>query len=290
MNKKNTLITGIKGGLGNHLFTYAASFGLANKFSRELIVDPISGYSNDPYGRVYLLDRFNIPVNQLSVDPFQGLLGRAKRLFSNRICEHLPHHLRWYSLDSIETHFHESEFAHYRSIYLDGYLQSDLYFKDHRQELLRELKITAPISPEVMKLARQIETEQNGVIVGVIRFKKVVNEPHVPTLDENFYKKCFEIMTSKLNAPKFYIVTGDEESARAEFTFSPFITFVSHIPQNERAHENLFLMRKATNFILTKSTYHLWGAWLSEDGGRNVLAPARGWIHPIQPPAKLSSI
>jgi hypothetical protein len=283
MNSKKQLITRIKGGLGNQLFIYASSYGLAKKFKRELILDTESGYKNDPFGREYLLKKFNISA-QSNNKIYSGTTGRIKRAISKRICEHLPHNLRWYLLDSIKTHFHNSTFGQFENLYLDGYLQSDEYFKDYRTEIIRELEITGDISAQVQLLSDQIKEDSKSVIVGVRRFKEVKKGPHVPILDSTFYDKCFDLIESKISSPNYYVVTEDIEWAMENLPKRQSLIFVPHIPENNRAHENLYLMTKASHFIIANSTYHWWGAWLSQAPNKIVLAPRDGWIHPKPTP------
>ncbi len=52
------ITTRLVGGLGNQLHCYAMGRAVAAYNNAELILDTVSGYWHDPYGRTYMLDHF----------------------------------------------------------------------------------------------------------------------------------------------------------------------------------------------------------------------------------------
>ena len=55
------VIVGLKGGLGNQLFQYAAAKNIALENQTELLIDEITGFKEDPYNRSFALFDFLFP-------------------------------------------------------------------------------------------------------------------------------------------------------------------------------------------------------------------------------------
>ena len=59
-----SVISLIKGGLGNQMFCYAAARALAERTGRELLLDHVTGFRRDGYDRSFRLDRLPIRAGQ----------------------------------------------------------------------------------------------------------------------------------------------------------------------------------------------------------------------------------
>jgi hypothetical protein len=132
MSKKKKLILRVKGGLGNQLFTYAAGKRLAKVNSAEFIIDDVTGFSNDQiYKRTFQLNNFNIkfrPATPLErLEPFKEFRDKVlsfisrKRSFGRR--KYIFQEKTSYDERLLNVRFTGTRF-------LDGYWQSEKYFKD----------------------------------------------------------------------------------------------------------------------------------------------------------------
>ena len=141
-----SIIIRVKGGIGNQLFMYAAARRLALMNNQELLLDSISGFVNDQkYNRKYQLDHFNIPCQKANpikrLEPF----SRIRRVLKKFINFFLPFELKRYIKQ--EDMYFDSRILNLRikhNLYLEGYFQSEDYFKDLDFEIKKDLEIYPP--------------------------------------------------------------------------------------------------------------------------------------------------
>jgi hypothetical protein len=147
ISKPKKLILRLAGGIGNQLFSYAAARRLAYVNDAELVIDKISGFTNDfKYQRNYQLSHFNIPFCKTNwrdrLEPFSRLQYHLKREWNKK----LPFNRRNFIFQ--EKIDYDQRFLGYKirgKVHMEGYWQSERYFKDIEHILQKDLKITSPI-------------------------------------------------------------------------------------------------------------------------------------------------
>ncbi len=161
-----TVVCRIKGGLGNQLFCYAAARRLALVNNVSLVIDDISGFSRDhQYGRMYALDCFHIPARKAlpaeRFDPFRRYRQGLVRLLSYR----MPFSERRY-LAQTNRDFDERllTLKVTRKLYLDGYWQSEDYFKDVEQ-IIRDAAARHGVSGDQLVRIAKCESNLNSSAV-----------------------------------------------------------------------------------------------------------------------------
>ena len=154
----NKVITRIKGGLGNQLFCYAAARRLALVNDAELVIDDVTGFSRDrQYRRQFVLDRFQIPTRKATpaerMEPFE----RHRRGLMKWLSRRQPFEERRY-LEEERLDFDERLLALKvnGSLHLDGYWQSENYFKDVEQTIREDLQIIPPKDLMNQNMAEEI--------------------------------------------------------------------------------------------------------------------------------------
>ena len=98
------VIAHLFGGLGNQLFIYAAARRLALANNAELVLDDVSGFSNDTmYRRKFQLNHFNIHNRKASaferLEPFSRLRRALKRKWNHRSIFEQRHYLAQEGID-----------------------------------------------------------------------------------------------------------------------------------------------------------------------------------------------
>ncbi|MBF0420163.1 MAG: alpha-1,2-fucosyltransferase [Magnetococcales bacterium] len=268
------VITRILGGLGNQLFCYGAARRLALANNAELVIDDVSGFVYDSvYQRHYQLDHFAIPCRKATsaerLEPFSKLRRALKRKWS----QHLPFDQRNYLVQ--ECVDYDSRLLHIKpqgTVYLEGYWQSEGYFKDVEATIREDLKIKPPCDAANLAMAKQI---RNCTAVAVhVRF---FNEPYGDGCNNapgDYYTRAVEAMEHHAPEAHYFIFSDQTDTARVLIPLSDArITMVAHNQGDEDAYADLWLMTLCQHFIIANSTFSWWGAWLAENNAKKVIAP-----------------
>jgi len=286
MSQKMTkLIPRLFGGLGNQLFIYAAARRLALANHAELVLDDVSGFAKDiVYQRHYQLDHFNIPCRKATamerLEPFSRLRRALKRRWNQR----LPFEQQRYQVqDGVDYDARLLNFKPRGTVYLEGYWQSEDYFKDVADTIRQELQIKPPTDEANLAMAKAIHSS-TAVAVHVRFF----DEPHDDGINNapgDYYTRAVAEMERLAPAAHYFLFSDQPEAARARIPLPDTrVTLVSHNQGDENAYADLWLMRQCQHFIIANSTFSWWGAWLAENSSKQIIAPgfvkytgASGW-------------
>ena len=269
------VIARVFGGLGNQLFIYAMARRLALKNSVPLKLDIHSGFKWDiSYKRKYLLHQFNIQAEIASrSESFAIPGGRIQRFILREINKFIPLKHRFYikekknNFDPIISHLPVR-----RRIYLDGYWQSEKYFKDIGDVIRKDLEIVVGFDKTTL-LESEMILSKNAICVGTRRFQEGTIAYDHPILGMKYYQTAIEIMARKIPNAHFFVFSDNPEWVSANFKIKYPITIIKSKLSDEKAYEDLWLMSLCNHFIISQSSYHWWGAWLSKNPDKIVIAP-----------------
>ncbi len=275
-----TVIAAVKGGLGNQMFCYAAARALALRTGRDLLLDTLTGFRRDGYGRAYRLDRFPIAAREAPPGLCLGGDFRSPRhKLARAVARFLPKNHRAYIAEKRGSGPGQltSLAPARRHLYLNGYWQNAAYFADCAATIRRELAPPAPPDPANRTLAGRIAAEPAPVFLHVRRVR------YSPRLDAGYYRDAIARLRSELrHRPRFFLFGDDLEWARTRLGLaSDESEPVAHNPDDELA--DLFLMSRCRHAIAANSSFSWWGAWLIPPSPESlVLFPSTpGW--PITP-------
>jgi len=264
------VIIKLKGGLGNQLFQYAFGRLIALKRGEDLKLDKdILGQRGDTY-RAYGLDNFNIKAEiasreeVLKVKYPLGLVSKAWRFFKAKFLRNF--HIGF-----------EARMLKTKALYLDGFFQSCKYLEPIRRELLEEVSLKEDISLKYSDLLSDLNFS-NSVALH-IRRGDYVNNPATKKAhficDLSYYQKAISLIKEKLNEesliPKFFVFSDDINWAKENLKTENCL-FISR-PEFLDSEE-LILMSKAKNNIISNSSFSFWSAWLNNNPEKIVIAPA----------------
>lgn len=275
MNHKR-VISRIVGGLGNQLFCYAAARRLAIVNDAELVLDDTSGFVRDyKYRRQYQLDNFHIPCRKATwterLEPCARLRRYLKRIRSRQ----QPFQARTYvQQESVDFDARLLAIQPCGSIYLEGYWQSEDYFKDIESTIRSDLRIKPPNDSLNQALAEKIR-DCEAVAVHVRFFDEPqAQEPAVNNAPVDYYARAVAEMESLTEAAHYFVFSDRPDAARARLALpDERITLVAHNQGDENAYADLWLMTQCRHFIIANSTFSWWGAWLAEHRAKRVIAP-----------------
>ena len=257
------IISKITGGLGNQMFQYAIAKSIAIKNSDKFQLD-ISFYYKQTL-RKYELNLFNIEQN----------LAKQESFFS-KVKRKLGFVPKEYYIEKEVAVFDKGVFNYQDKIVLDGYWQNEKYFKDIRDEILKDFTLKQDISIEAKDYLEQIK-DSNSISLHVRRGDYVqnshTNKVHgICNLD--YYKRAIDYINEKVQESMFYIFSDDIAWCKENFDFLENKIFID---DTRSALEDLELMKKCKHNIIANSTFSWWGAWLNENKGKIVIAPKIWW-------------
>lgn len=161
-----------------------------------------------------------------------------------------------------------------RMKYINGWWQTEKYFNSIARQIRRELLIKTPPSEQNIRMLNKIQSGES-VCIHVRRgdyvSEKFSNELNI--CDKQYYRKAIAIIKSKVHEPIFYIFSTSHEDLewiRNEWRLEENAVYVD---LDNSDYEELRLMYSCKHFILANSTFSWWGAYLSQNENKIVIAP-----------------
>lgn len=273
------IIVRLFGGLGNQLFQYAAGRRIAHTNNTALKLD-ISWFEKES-NRKYKLNKFNIIGDVASNQEIAKLkkLGNNLVDITSRSVEWLKPYYKRTLIKERFYHFDSHILDVGSNAYLDGYWQSERYFNDIPDIIRREFTLKTGID-NVNKPNYRLITSMNSVSIHVRRgdyvSDKKVNEFHGICSIE-YYHKAIEQITKVISEPSFFVFSDDPTWVKDNLNI-PYPTTVITNNGIDNDYEDLRLMSLCKHHIIANSSFSWWGAWLSTDREKIVIAPSK-WFN-----------
>ena len=274
-NKQAKIISRIFGGIGNQLFCYAAARRLALVNNAELAIDDVSGFLRDRnYRRCYHLDHFSIPCRKATATERLEPFSRVRRYLKRKANLCRPFQIRNYiQQEGIDFDPRLLAVKPRGVLYIEGYWQSEQYFKDVDDSIKADLSIVPPQDMRNQEMALRIRTRQAAVAVHVRFF----DAPGVLALNNApvyYYTRAIAQMEILVPDAHYFLFSDKPDAARSRIPLpDDRVTCVAHNQGDENAYADLWLMTQCQHFIIANSTFSWWGAWLGEGADKIVLAP-----------------
>jgi len=275
-NKPPVVVVRIKGGLGNQLFCYAAARRLALCNNAELIIDDVSGYSYDrKYRRRYMLDPFQISARKATPAERMEPFGRYRRYLAKSVSQWRPFaHRRYIEQRGCDLDERLLRLRFTGKIYLDGYWQSERYFKDVEAQIRKDLEFKVPDDDRNKRIADEIQNVRSVAIH--VRWFDAPGVAQNSNVTRGYYLQAISYIEQRIEAPRFFLFSDNPVAAQSMFSpISDHVFTIFHNSGDMSAYRDLRLMTRCQHFIIANSTYSWWGAWLGgEKNSKIVVAPA----------------
>lgn len=267
------------GGLGNQMFQYATARALSLKIGAEVVLD-LSWFGTDP-DRGYALAPLSIQAFMANpmVKPNQSnsFWARVVRRLG------LPRHEGDIPVFSEASFRYDPRFEILQApIFLDGYFQSEKYFRQYREQLLKDLCPQTEASSSNARMLDKIRSK-GAICLHIRRGDYVSNaaaNAYHGMCSLDYYRAGLDIVACNLENPHCFVFSDDPNWVRENFRPAIPMTLVD-INGPDEAHEDLRLMAACSRFVIANSSLSWWGAWLSRADGKMVVAPAR-WFKTSQ--------
>tara|TARA_R110001606_G_scaffold393197_2_gene562924 strand:+ start:535 stop:1302 length:768 start_codon:yes stop_codon:yes gene_type:complete len=233
------IVCKLQGGLGNQLFQYASAISIAkhNLVDVEFVWESLQTNNQWP----------------LTLDKFPNVDLKMFNSFYN-------------GFHTISDNFkYKKIVTQDKNLFLNGYWQSEKYFKEYREEIL---ELFRPTTDTLSECCDVFDSNLKYTSVHIRRGDYLNLPDYHPTCTMEYYNKAFEVLKDKTD--KFIIFSDDIKWCKKtfigeEFTFS----------ENRKDVDDLYLMSLCDNHIIANSSFSWWGAWLNVNVDKVVIAPTK---------------
>ena len=276
------ILVRLQGGLGNQMFQYALGRYLAIRNNAQLKLDitMLRGNIHGVTKRDYRLSTFNIEeslATEKEIGWFRKYRFKKGRLWFwyNRLIADRSRYA-W------EEHFNFEPWVLTLKdpVYLDGFWNTEKYFKKIEDTVRKEFTLRKELGPESQKLLSEIKAVES--ISLHVRRGDYVSDPRTNAwfniCSNEYYDKAMQKITQSVTGPHFFIFSDDIAWVK-ENIVSPFpATYISG--NVEHPEEDMYLMSQCKHNIIANSTFSWWGAWLNSNPDKMVIAPQQWFQTP----------
>jgi hypothetical protein len=268
------IIVKLNGGLGNQMFQYAIGKHLAIKRNTRLKLD-LSFFETQTL-RSYQLDVFCIAEEILTAREYLHYFPQPSSNIFKNIWRGLIKKLYGYEM-ILEKHFNfQPQILNLKgNVYLDGYWQSEKYFKEVENTIRACFRLKEG-TPKAKDTIDKIK-ECNAVAIHFRRGDYVdnttTNKVH-GTCSPEYYQKAITFIADKIKEPVFFIFSDDLNWVKNNFQ----IAYEHYFVEEYEGHRDMELMSLCKHNIIANSSFSWWGAWLNENPDKIVIAPMK-WMN-----------
>ena len=237
----------LKGGLGNMMFQMAATLSMSIE-------------KNDTYSFPNLFDQLNYLNNDLMYNPGLNYANDYLKIFKyvntspingSPIIINFPFHY-----EKIEFNFD--------SVIIDGFFQSEKYFKNNKKEILKFFNFGDVCDTYVKNKYNYQNLKTTSIHVRRGDYLKYPN--HHPPQSIEYYNNSIDVL--KNDTDLFLIFSDDIIWCKENIKLNNAIYI-----ENEKDYNELYLMTLCDNNIISNSSFSWWGAWLNKKPNKTVIGP-----------------
>jgi len=266
------LILKLKGGLGNQIFQYALGRNLSLKNNTDLKLD-ISWFKNlkptKVTAREYGLKYFNIKEDFATEEEIRKIKRFSRIPLLSKI------------KNERGRDFDSSVLSLKKNVYLEGYWQSEKYFKDIKNILYKDFSLKDKPTKNFNEFEEKIKNSLDNSVSIHIRHGDYSQNPKEnkrhTALPIKYYGNAIKYIKTKIQNPVFFVFSDDIKWCKENFKNLENVYFVD---KNIPDYEELILMSKCKNNIIANSSFSWWGAWLNQKANKIVIAPQKWFGNP----------
>lgn len=280
----------LRGGLGNQMSQVAFSYLLAIKRNDKLCID-VSSYHNYTI-RECSIQKMKLNDRIFFMDGANSLSYRYRRLCQEKY--HLERYIgkkmgkgqfgkdvfikhvkrgHYYNFDSDYYGYPQSS---HKDVDVYGYFLATEYFQDEIDEIQKAFEVKREhIGERARKYEGLIGESKNPIAISLRLQDDYVLNKNLYVCKPEYYVRAKEIMDI-MNPDADYFIFADDISRAKELRLELFkkTIFLEGISDVEGMH----LMCKCKNFIIANSSFSWWGAYLSRNKDKVIIAPER-WMN-----------
>lgn len=262
----------INGRLGNQLFQLAAAYSLSLKIGKKKKILP-----DERSGVFTVTEYFDTPIQYpLSWQLLHSLIQKLPKKLKPRLSKHLLSSYYEFIGHKIYSPKHPMQIDHeffnvQDNTCLDGYFQSEYYFKSVANEIKHTFKVKEKFQQEWKKLYKTWPNHTKLVAVH-IRLGDYKSQAgwnmgaEDMTLPKSYYQ---ELISQYSNEENLVVILSDEPKVVQEW-FKPSTRLLI---SEESLIVDFITLTKAHVCILSHSSFSWWGAWLNTNPNPSIYVP-----------------
>ena len=276
MKNSDNIIVKLNGRLANQMFEWAFAKVLSKKSGNTVLIDDSE--------ETLKLNCFNLISDLKSVEkPLFYKIFRKLIPFRN-----LRNKLTALNFDKMEI-VEEESFCRFEQklleisqpSYIKGFFQSEKYFKDIREDLLKDFSLKIELNEQNKNILNNIKST-NSVSMHFRRgdyTKKRVADKY-GSCSVEYYKNAVKTIAERISEPvTLFIFSDDINWVKNSVKFDCETVYVD-INSGKQGYFDLELMKNCKHNIIANSSFSWWGAWLNENKDKIVVAP-KYWMKDI---------
>lgn len=288
--KKNEIYMPLQGRIGNQLFQYAFARKIQKDMREDvkIIIDDsdILRCKWENSLKFYNLPNVlyvhkNIMENESKVSK-QYLLRKIYRLFTRNkdyICKFenekkLQPILNKQGMFLCENGFIEPHINYNKPVYLEGYFQSEKYFADIKDDILKLLNGKQFENLKLYPGLQQIKN-RNSVCISV-KIEHNIGNTMYNVCSIEYWKKAIQYVSRKVENPLFFICSDNVKYVLENLIDANKFDYVVQ-NRDMPIHISLAAMAECNHFIIGNTTFGWWAQYMSKNKDKIVVAPSR-WM------------
>lgn len=247
------------GRLGNQMFQFASTYGIANKLGYEVCfpienseIASVESFKDGITREVY----FDLP----KVFELRDSILRSRGDISTSYTVQEPH-----------FHFTEQLFSIPDNCDLRGYYQTEKYFEHCKQDVLDLFTFKSQIKSEAVE--KMPITNCDRVSIHVRLGDYVGLQQFHPVCDSEYYVQASQNFTDDIY--HFVIFSDNIDHCKNMFGESENISYI----EGNTAEVDMCMMSMCEHNIIANSSFSWWAAWLNTNPFKKVIAPKK-WFGP----------
>ncbi len=286
----NKFIVRISNEIGNQMFMYASTFALAQKLNRELYIDDETAFLSRKNISKYALNNFKLSAKKASKkNKFVGINGYIKRKILKKINPLLKKKIFYLEpkninkVSNFDTNIFSQNYA--KEVYLEGYFETEKYFRDFRDKLLEEFSFVDEDIFRKSVFYNQL-VKENSVAICLRQNRFIEGKNHQNTelirlsnqfRDEQieYINKSINFIEKKIKKPTFFLWSNDLDNIDMT-KFRSDIIKINHdssINNLDKRALDLYLISQCNHHITIPSSFNWWGAYLSKRSNNIICRP-----------------
>ena len=259
----------LNGGLGNQMFQYAAARRLAEHhktFLKAFFVSTMAGDTKRQYdlGCFHLTPEFSVTSLSRYEIKIRAMIGKLIPIEGEQVTEK-------------SFHFDPAILSLPDGVTLNGYWQSEKYFKDVEDLIRSDFEFKSPLTRKNAQIAKRIKA-CNSISLHIRRgdyaYDPKTNAFH-GLINLDYYHRALAYIESKSPQSKVFVFSDDIDWVRKSLKL-PKAEYIDW-NQGNNSFKDMQLMSLCNYNIIANSSFSWWGAWLNSNPKKIIIAP-RQWF------------